>query len=35
MKIRAIVAINLNNPTGNILRRKDIKDIVKINYENK
>mgnify|MGYP003351865612 CR=1 FL=1 len=35
MKIRAIVVINPGNPTGNVLRRKDIEDIIKISYENK
>jgi aspartate/methionine/tyrosine aminotransferase len=35
VKIRAIVVINPGNPTGNVLRRKDIEDIIKISYENK
>ena len=35
MKIRAIVVINPGNPTGNVLRRKDIEDIIRISYENK
>jgi len=32
--MRAIVVINPGNPTGNVLRRKDIEGIIKISYEN-
>jgi alanine transaminase len=35
VKIRAIVVINPGNPTGNVLKRKDIEDIIKISYEHK
>jgi aspartate/methionine/tyrosine aminotransferase len=31
---RAIVVINPGNPTGNVLRRHDVEDIIKICYEN-
>jgi len=34
VNIRGIVIINPGNPTGNVLRRKDIQDIIKICYEN-
>jgi alanine transaminase len=27
--------INPGNPTGNVLRRKDIEDIIKISYDHK
>lgn len=33
--IRAIVAINPGNPTGNVLSRKDIENIIRLSYENK
>jgi len=32
--LRALVVINPGNPTGNVLRRTDIEDIIKICYEN-
>ena len=34
INIRAIVAINPGNPTGNVLNRKDIENIIKLSYEN-
>ena len=33
INIRAMVVINPGNPTGNVLRRGDIEDIIKICYE--
>lgn len=33
INIRAMVVINPGNPTGNVLRRSDIEDIIKICYE--
>jgi len=33
INIRAMVVINPGNPTGNVLRRCDIEDIIKICYE--
>lgn len=34
ISVRAMVVINPGNPTGNVLLRKDIEDIIKICYEN-
>jgi len=32
--MRAIVVINPGNPTGNVLRRKDIEGIIRLSYDN-
>jgi alanine transaminase len=34
INLRAMVVINPGNPTGQILRRKDIEEIIQICYEN-
>ena len=34
INLRGMVVINPGNPTGNVLRRKDIEEIIKICYEN-
>lgn len=31
--LRAIVVINPGNPTGNVLRRQDIEDIIQVAYD--
>lgn len=35
IKIRGMVVINPGNPTGNVLSRQDIEDIIKICYEHR
>lgn len=34
IEMRAIVVINPGNPTGNVLRRENIEDIIKVSFEN-
>ena len=34
IEVRAIVVINPGNPTGNVLKRSDIEDIIHLSYEN-
>jgi alanine transaminase len=34
INLKAMVIINPGNPTGNVLSRDDIEDIIKICYEN-
>lgn len=35
INLRAMVAINPGNPTGNVLSRKNIEDMIKLAYEHK
>lgn len=32
--LRAIVVINPGNPTGNVLKRENIEDIIRVSHEN-
>lgn len=34
IEVRAIVVINPGNPTGNVLRRENIEDIIRVSHEN-
>lgn len=34
IELRAIVVINPGNPTGNVLRRENIEDIIRVSHEN-